>query len=70
MTYTDYFLKFNSKEEAVRIFSSIPDHSYVDMSGQISITQQTENFAIDEVGVLYEDDAVYDLNTGRTITPN
>ena len=61
--FSDYFLKFNSKDEAMQVFSSIPDHTY---DGQI--VEQTENFAIDEVGILYEDDAVYN-NAGEIIVP-
>jgi hypothetical protein len=64
MTYTDYFLKFPSKQQAVQVFSTISDH----ISPENEIVDQTEHFAIDEVGVLFEDDAVYDEN-GNLITP-
>lgn len=78
---TDYFLKFASKEEALKVFSMIPEHTFVPYDLEtnqpldtIEITQQTETFAIDEVGILYNDDGVYgdpDPETGEivVITP-
>lgn len=59
---TDYFLKFSSKDQALQVFSSIPEHTY-----EGEIVQQTETFAIDDVGILYEDDAVF--SNGEIITP-
>jgi hypothetical protein len=60
----DYFLKFNSKDEALQVFSSIPGHTYTPYDANnnplpLEITQQTETFAIDEVGVIYNEDGVY-----------
>lgn len=77
---TDYFLRFSSKEEAIQVFSTIEGHthnSYNPETNQVldtlEITTQTETFAIDEVGVLYNDDGVYETNpeTGdfTVITP-
>jgi hypothetical protein len=72
---TDYFLKFASKEEALQVFSTIPDHTYTPYDPEtnqshnsLEITTQTETFAIDVVGILYEDDGVYD-DEGNMITP-
>ena len=72
---TDYFLKFASKEEAIQVFSTIPDHTYTPYDPEtneplpiLEIATQSETFAIDEVGVLYEDDGVYD-DEGDVITP-
>jgi hypothetical protein len=64
MTYNDYFLKFASRQQALQVFSTIPEH--IDQENEI--VEQSETFAIDEVGILYEDDAVYD-NEGNIITP-
>jgi hypothetical protein len=77
---TDYFLKFASKEEAIQVFSTIPEHTYTPYDPEtneplhtLEITSQSETFAIDEVGVLYEDDGVYETNleTGEitVVTP-
>ena len=78
---TDYFLKFASKEEALQVFSTIPEHTYTPYNPEtnqpldtLEVSSQTETFAIDEVGVLYEDDGVYsdpDPETGEitVITP-
>jgi hypothetical protein len=73
--YSDYFLKFASKEEALQVFSTIPEHTYVPYDPEtnesldtLEITQQSETFAIDEVGILYEDDGVYSED-GEVITP-
>lgn len=65
---TDYFLRFNSKEEALQVFSTIPEHT-MELDNSITITQQTENFAIDEVGEVYKNDAVYDKETMELIQP-
>lgn len=72
---TDYFLKFASKEEAIQVFSTIPEHTYTpydpetnELLDTLEVTQQTETFAIDEVGILYEDDGVYSED-GEVITP-
>ena len=71
---TDYFLKFSSKEEALQVFSTIPEHTYtppLDPSSppaQISVRAQTETFAIDEVGVLFNNDGVYSED-GEVTTP-
>jgi hypothetical protein len=72
--YSDYFLKFASKEEALQVFSTIPEHTYTPYNLEtnepldtLEITQQSETFAIDEVGVLYEDDGVYSED-GEVIT--
>lgn len=71
---TDYFLKFASKEEAIQVFSTIPEHTFTPYNPEtnerldtLEVTQQTENFAIDEVGILYEDDAEYSED-GEVIT--
>jgi hypothetical protein len=61
----DYFLKFNSKDEALQVFSSIPGHTFTpydenNNSLPLQVVQQTETFAIDEVGIIYNDDGVYD----------
>lgn len=55
----DYFLKFNSKSEALQVFSTIPGHTYTpydenNHSSPLEIVQQTETFAIDEVGIIYD----------------
>jgi hypothetical protein len=66
---TDYFLKFASREEALQVFSTIPEHTYTPYDPQTNqqlppaITQQTETFAIDEVGVIYNNDGVYETNS-------
>jgi hypothetical protein len=67
---SDYFLKFSSKEEAIQVFSTIPEHTYTPYNPEtneplntIEITTQTETFAIDEVGVLYNNDGVYETNS-------
>jgi hypothetical protein len=72
---TDYFLKFASKEEAIQVFSTIPEHTYTPYDPEsnesldsLEVTTQTETFAIDEVGILYENDGVYD-DEGNVITP-
>lgn len=72
---TDYFLKFASKEEAIQVFSTIPEHTYIPYNPEtnepldtLEVTPQTETFAIDEVGILYEDDGVYSED-GEVITP-
>lgn len=72
---TDYFLKFASKEEAIQVFSTIPEHTYTPYNPEtnepldtLEVTSQTETFAIDEVGILYEDDGVYG-EEGNVITP-
>jgi len=72
---TDYFLKFVSKEEALQVFSSIPEHTYTPYNPKtnepldsLEVTLQTETFAIDEVGVLYNNDGVFD-DSGFVITP-
>jgi hypothetical protein len=71
---TDYFLKFSSKEQALQVFSTIPEHTYTPYNPEtnqplntLEVTQQTETFAIDEVGILYNNDGVYD-ETGFVIT--
>ena len=78
---TDYFLKFASKEEALQVFSTIPEHTYTPYDLEtnqpldtLEVSSQTETFAIDEVGVLFKDDGVYsdlDPETGEiaVITP-
>lgn len=67
---TDYFLKFSSKEEALQVFSTIPEHTHPSYDPEThqqletpEVTKQTETFAIDEVGVIYNDDAVYETNS-------
>lgn len=72
---TDYFLKFSSKEEALQVFSTIPEHTYTPHNPEtnepldtLEVVKQTETFAIDEVGVLYENDGVYSED-GEVITP-
>jgi hypothetical protein len=72
---TDYFLKFASKEEAIQVFSTIPEHTYTAYDPEtnepldtVEVVTQTETFAIDEVGILYENDGVYD-DEGNVITP-
>ena len=74
---TDYFLKFSSKEEALQVFSTIPEHTYTPHNpetntssppAQIAICAQTETFAIDEVGVLFNNDGVYSED-GEVTTP-
>lgn len=62
MILTDYFLKFTSRDQARQVFSSIPEHTY-----EGEIVKQTETFAIDEVGILYNDDAVF--SNGEIIIP-
>jgi hypothetical protein len=66
MIFTDYFLKFASKEQAIQVFSTIPGHTFEEQKS-IQVVEQTENFAIDEVGILYENNAVYN-NIGELIT--
>jgi hypothetical protein len=59
----DYYLKFASKEEAAEVFSSIPDHTFTNPeTEEVTISQGNGTFAIDEVGVIYNDDAVYETN--------
>lgn len=72
---SDYSLKFSSKEEALQVFSSIPEHTYTPYDPEtnqpldtLEITTQTETFSIDEVGIIYKNDAVYsdpDPETGE-----
>lgn len=55
----DYFLKFISKSEALQVFSTIPGHTYTpydenNHSLPLEIVQQTETFAIDELGIIYD----------------
>lgn len=73
---TDYFLKFASKEQAIEVFSTIPEHTYTPYDMQtnqpletLEVTSQTETFAIDDVGILYNNDGVYgtDPETGMPI---
>jgi hypothetical protein len=77
---TDYFLKFASKEEALQVFSTIPEHTHTSYNPEtnqpldtLEVTTQTETFAIDEVGVLFNNDGVYETNpeTGEmtVVTP-
>ena len=70
----DYYIKFASKEEALGVFSSIPNHATTHPeTGAVTISSGTETFAIDEVGVIYNDDAVFetDEETGKLtlVTP-
>jgi hypothetical protein len=72
---TDYFLKFASKEEALQVFSTIPEHTHTSYNPEtnqpldtLEITTQTETFAIDEVGILFNGDGVYS-EVGEVITP-
>jgi hypothetical protein len=70
----DYFLKFNSKDEAMQVFSSISGHTYIPYDENnnklpLVITQQTETFAIDEVGIIYNDDGVYDDSFQQISSP-
>ena len=71
----DYFLKFISKEEALQVFTSIPEHTYIRYDLETNepllteLVQQTETFSIDEVGILYNNDSVYDIETNELITP-
>jgi hypothetical protein len=70
----DYYLKFASKEEALEVFSSIPEHTITNPEAQeVTISQGNGTFAIDEVGVIYNNDAVYstDQETGEItlVTP-
>ena len=71
---TDYFLKFSSKEEALQVFSTIPEHTYTPHNPEtnqpldtLEVSSQTETFAIDEVGVLFNNDGVYSED-GEVIT--
>lgn len=74
--YSDYFLKFASKDEARQVFSTIPDHTYQPVDGDgnpipnvpVEIGSSSGSIAIDEVGVLYNNDGVYD-EEGNVITP-
>jgi len=73
---TDYFLKFSSKEEALQVFSTIPEHTYTPYNPEtnqpldtLEVSSQTETFAIDEVGVLYNNDGVYSEDNLEVITP-
>jgi hypothetical protein len=73
--YSDYFLKFASKDEALQVFSTIPEHTHTPYDPEtnqplesLEITTQTETFAIDEVGILYNKDGVYN-EIGEVITP-
>ena len=72
---TDYFLKFSSKEEALQVFSTIPEHTYTPHNPEtnqpldtLEVVKQTEIFAIDEVGVLFNNDGVYSED-GEVTTP-
>jgi hypothetical protein len=60
----DYFLKFASKEEALQVFSITPEHTCEER-----LVHQTETFAIDEVGILYEDDGVYSEDGEVIVAP-
>lgn len=72
---SDYSLKFSSKEEALQVFSTIPEHTYTPYDPEtnqpldtLAVTSQTETFAIDEIGVIYKNDAEYsepDPETGE-----
>lgn len=73
---TDYFLKFSSKEEALQVFSTIPEHTYTPYDPEtnvpletLEVSSQTETFAIDEVGVLYNNDGVYSEDGEVTAPP-
>jgi DNA-directed RNA polymerase subunit H (RpoH/RPB5) len=60
--YKDYYLRFKSKEEAIQVFSLIPDHTYVSENDELEIVSQTQTFAILEVGKIYNNDGVYEYN--------
>ena len=72
---SDYSLKFSSKEEALQVFSTIPEHTYTPYDPEtnqpldtLAVTSQTETFAIDDIGVIYKNDAEYsepDPETGE-----
>ena len=71
---TDYFLKFSSKEEALQVFSTIPEHKYTTYNPEtnqpldtLEVSSQTETFAIDEVGILFNVDGTYSED-GEVIT--
>jgi hypothetical protein len=70
----DYYLKFASKEEALEVFSSISEHTITNPQTQeVTVSQGNGTFAIDEVGVIYNNDAVFstDQETGEItlVTP-
>lgn len=55
--YKDYYLKFPDRETALDLFSQL---ELTNESNQV--IDQNENIAIDEVGIIYNNDAVYETD--------
>lgn len=67
MQLKDYYLRFKSKEEALEVFSKIPDHTY-EYESEIKVVSDSRNFSIFEVGILYTDPVYEITESGEMIT--
>ena len=61
------YLRFPSQEVWEQVATAVGVLSVVD--GQKQWSYYTHDWAVDDVGVIYNDDGVYDLETGDVITP-
>jgi len=61
------YLRFPSQEAWEQAATAVGVLSVVDDQQQWSY--YTHDWAVDDVGVIYNDDGVYDLETGDVITP-
>jgi len=61
-----YYLRFASEEEALAEFDSA---GYISTDGYSTVITASVDHALDVVGVIYNDDAVYDPETGEVATP-
>ena len=61
------YLRFPSQEAWEQAATAVGVLSVVDDEQQWSY--YTHDWAVDDVGVIYNDDGVYDLETGDVITP-
>jgi hypothetical protein len=61
-----YYLRFASEEEALAEFDSA---GYISTDGYSTVITASVDHALDVVGVIYNDDAVYDPETGEVVTP-
>jgi hypothetical protein len=61
-----YYLRFASEEEALAEFDSA---GYISTDGYSTVITASVDHALDVVGVIYNDDAVYDPATGEVVTP-
>lgn len=61
-----YYLRFASEQEALAEFDSA---GYISTDGYSTVITASVDHALDVVGVIYNDDAVYDPETGEIVTP-